>query len=87
MPTLIGQPLDSTIDILIRISIILGAGLLLSRAARRDAAMRHAILAAHLAAALLVPAMMLTIRSLPAPWLELGLVGRAGHDESAQPPR
>ena len=64
MPMLTQLQLASTVDILIRVSIVLGAGLLLSLAARRDAALRHAILAAHLAAALLVPAMMPTMRAL-----------------------
>jgi beta-lactamase regulating signal transducer with metallopeptidase domain len=73
--------LTSTVDILIRVSIVLGAGLLLSLAARRAAALRHAILAAHLAAALLVPALMPTLRALPVPRLELGLLGRPDRDE------
>ena len=81
MPTLTGLQLASTVDILIRVSIVLGAGLLLSLAARRDAALRHAILAAHLAAAFLVPAMMPTLRVLPVPRFQLGLLGRVDRDD------
>jgi beta-lactamase regulating signal transducer with metallopeptidase domain len=81
MPMLTQFQLASTVDILIRVSIVLGAGLLLSLAARRDAALRHAILAAHLAAALLVPAMMPTMRALPVPRLELGVLARTDRDE------
>ncbi len=81
MPMLTQLQLTSTVDILIRVSIVLGAGLLLSLAARRDAALRHAILVAHLAAALLVPAMIPTMRALPVPRLELGLIGRTDRDE------
>src|SRR5262245_9192184 len=81
MPTLTELPLASTVDILIRVSIVLGAGLLLALAARRDAALRHAILAAHLAAVFLVPAMRPTMQALPVPRLEFGLLGRTDRYE------
>jgi beta-lactamase regulating signal transducer with metallopeptidase domain len=83
MPTFTGLHLAITIDVLIRVSIVLAAGLLLALAARRDAALRHAILVAGLAAASLVPATMLTMQALPGPRLQLGLLGRAGPDDLA----
>jgi hypothetical protein len=47
-----------------RVSFVLTAGLLLAYAARRNAAIRHAILVAGLAAAFIMPAAMLTIQNL-----------------------
>ena len=83
MPTLTGIGLAITIDVLVRISFVLTAGLLLANMARRNAALRHAILVAGLAAAFIMPAAMLTMRVLPVSRLQVGLLGRVGLDDSA----
>ena len=83
MPTLTGIRLAITIDVLIRVSLVLTAGLLLALTARRNAALRHAILVAGLAAAFIVPAAMLTMQVLPVSRLQLGLLGRVGLDDFA----
>jgi beta-lactamase regulating signal transducer with metallopeptidase domain len=76
MPTFTGLYLTIAIDVLLRVSIVLAAGLLLARAARKNAALGHAILVASLAAAILMPVTMLAMQSLPAPRLQLGWLSR-----------
>ena len=66
-----------------RVSLVLTAGLLLAFTARRNAALRHAILVAGLAAAFIVPAAMLTMQVLPVSRWQLGLLGRVGLDDFA----
>ena len=66
-----------------RVSFVLAAGLLLALTARRNAALRHAILVAGLAAAFIMPAAMLTMQVLPVSRWQLGLLGRVGLDDSA----
>jgi hypothetical protein len=83
MPTLTGIGLAIAIDVLLRVSFVLTAGLLLALSARRNAALRHAILVAGLAGAFLMPAAMLTVRVLPVSRWQLGLPGRVGLDDPA----
>jgi beta-lactamase regulating signal transducer with metallopeptidase domain len=83
MPTLSGLHLAITIDVLVRVSLVLMASLLLAHAARRNAALRHAILVAGLAGAFITPAAMLTVPVLPVSRLQLGLLGRVRLDDSA----
>jgi beta-lactamase regulating signal transducer with metallopeptidase domain len=83
MPTLSGIGLAITIDILLRVSFVLTAGLLLALSARRNAALRHAILVAGLAGAFIMPAAMLTVQVLPVSRWQLGLLGRVGLDHPA----
>jgi beta-lactamase regulating signal transducer with metallopeptidase domain len=83
MPTLTGLHLAIATDVLTRVSLVLTAGLLMALTARRNAALRHAYLVAGLAAAFLVPAAMLTLRAMPVPRLQLGLLGRRGPDDLA----
>lgn len=82
MPTLTGIGLAITIDVLLRISVVLMAALVLALAARRNAALRHAVLVAGLAAASLMPVAMLAVPRLPLGWL-----GRVERDDSAVSPR
>jgi beta-lactamase regulating signal transducer with metallopeptidase domain len=83
MPTVTGIGLALTIDVLTRVSFVLTAGLLLAHTARRDAALRHAILVAGLAAAFIMPAAMLTMQVLPVSRFQLGLLSRVRLDGSA----
>ena len=83
MQTLTGIGLAIAIDILIRVSLVLTAGLLTAITARRNAALRHAILVAGLAAAFLVPAAMPTMQVLPVSRWQFGLLGRVGLDDPA----
>ena len=75
MPTLTGIGIAITIDVLLRVSFVLTAGLLLALSARRNAALRHAILVAGLAGAFIMPAAMLTVQVLPVSRWQLGLLG------------
>jgi beta-lactamase regulating signal transducer with metallopeptidase domain len=75
MPMLSGIQCVIMIDVLIRVSLVVTAGLVLALAARRNAALRHAILVAGLAAGFIVPVAMLTMQVLPVSRLELGLLG------------
>ncbi len=93
MPMLTRLHCAITIDVLMRVSLVLTAGLLLALMARRNAALRHAILVAGLVAAFIVPAAMLTMQVLPVSRLPLDLPGRVGLDGfaavtevSSQPP-
>jgi hypothetical protein len=85
MPTLTGTGagLAITIDVLMRVSVVLAASFLLAVTARRNAALRHAILVAGLAAAFIMPAALLTVQALPVSRWQLGLLGRVGLDDSA----
>jgi beta-lactamase regulating signal transducer with metallopeptidase domain len=83
MANLSGIPCAIAIDVLIRVSLVLTAGLLLALTARGNAALRHAILVAGLAAAFIVPVAMLTMQVLPVSRLELGLLGWAQLADSA----
>jgi beta-lactamase regulating signal transducer with metallopeptidase domain len=83
MPTWTGMGLAITIDVLTRVSIVLTAGLLLALTARRNAALRHAILVAGLGGAFVVPAAMLTVQVLPVSRWQLGWLGRVGLDDPA----
>jgi beta-lactamase regulating signal transducer with metallopeptidase domain len=83
MPSLAGLYCAITIDVLIRVSLVLTAGLLLALTARRNAALRHAILVAGLAVAFIVPVAMLTMQALPVSRLQLGLLGWARLDDFA----
>jgi hypothetical protein len=84
MPSLTGMGLAITFDVLIRVSFILAATLLLAYTARWNAALRHAILVAGLAAAYVVPAAMLTMQVLPVSRWRLGWLGRVGLDGPAE---
>ena len=75
--------LANAIDVLMRISFVLTAGLVLAYMARRNAALRHAILVAGLAASFIMPVVMLTVQVLPVSRWQLGLLGRVGFDNSA----
>ena len=91
MPTLTGIHCATTIDILIRVSLVLTAGLVLTPTARRNAALRHATLVAALVTASVVPAAMLTTQVLPVSRLQLGLLEWLRIDDiaavaSARPP-
>jgi beta-lactamase regulating signal transducer with metallopeptidase domain len=83
MKTLSGLQLAITIDVLVRVSLVLTAALLLAVTARRNAALRHAILVAGLVWTFIMPAAMLTLRVLPVSRLQLGLLGRVGPENSA----
>ena len=83
MPTLTGIHCAITIDILIRVSLVLTAGLVLTLTARRNAALRHATLVAGLVTASVVPAAMLTTQMLPVSRLQLGLLEWVRFDEIA----
>ena len=83
MPTLTALHCAIAIDVLMRVSLVLAAGVLLALAARRNAASRHAILVAGLAGAFIMPAAMLTMQVLPVSRWQLRLLGRVGHDDSA----
>src|SRR5262245_60081671 len=83
MTTLTGMGLAITIDVLIRVSLVLTASLLLAYMARWNAALRHAILVAGLVTAFLVPAAMVTMQVLPVSRWQLGLLGRVGLDGPA----
>ncbi|MHC5540832.1 M56 family metallopeptidase, partial [Singulisphaera rosea] len=81
MPTLTGIGLAIAVDVLLRISVILIVALLLAFAARRSAAMRHAVLVAGLAAAYLMPMAVLLVPMLPVsrrPFEWFGRVGTGG---------
>jgi len=67
-----GIGLAITIDVLIRVSLVLTAGLLLAQTARRNTALRHAILVAGLATAFIMPVATLTMQALPVSRLQLG---------------
>ncbi len=86
MPTLTGMGLAITIDVLIRVSFVLTAGLLVALSARRNAALRHAILVAGLAAGFIVPAATLFMQVLPVSRWQLGFPGRVGLDDPASVP-
>ncbi len=83
MPMLSGIQCVIMIDVLIRVSLVVTAGLVLALTARGNAALRHAILVSGLAAAFIVPVAMLTMQVLPVSRLELGLLGWARLDNSA----
>jgi beta-lactamase regulating signal transducer with metallopeptidase domain len=83
MPMLSGFQCAIMLDVLIRVSVIVTAGLLLTLTAGGNAALRHAILVAGLAAAFIVPVAMLTMQVLPVSRLELDLLGWARLDNSA----
>ena len=83
MAILSGIPCAITIDVLVRVSLVLAAGVMLAFTARGNAALRHAILVAGLAAAFIVPVAMLTMQILPVSRLELGLLGWPRLDDSA----
>jgi hypothetical protein len=83
MKTLSGLHLAITIDVLVRVSLVLTAGLLLAVTARRNAALRHAVLVAGLVGAFIMPAAMLTLQVLLVSRSQLGLLGRVGLDDSA----
>lgn len=82
MPTNLSLPLVYGIDILARVSIVLVAGMLVARVVRRSAALGHVILLLTLAAVLAVPLLMLAMRSLSAPRVELGLLAQLDHSPS-----
>ena len=86
MPTLTGTGtgLAITIDVLMRVSVVLTVGLLLAVTARRNAALRHAILVAGLAAAFIMPAAMLTVQVLPVVPMA-ARVGSAGSGSTTPP--
>ncbi len=83
MPTLTGTGLAITIDVLIRVSVVLLASLLLALSARRNAALRHAILVAGLACAFIMPAAILIMQMLPVPRLPLDGLGWVGPEGPA----
>jgi beta-lactamase regulating signal transducer with metallopeptidase domain len=83
MPTLPGLYCAITLDVLIRVTLVLTAVLVLALTASRNAALRHAILVAGLAAALILPLAMLTMLLLPVPRLQLDLLGWARLDDFA----
>jgi BlaR1 peptidase M56 len=85
MPTLTGTGtgLAITIDALMRVSVVLAASFLLAVPARRNAALRHAILVAGLAATFIMPAAMLTVQALAVSRSQLSGLGRVGLDDSA----
>lgn len=87
MPTWIGLEFAPVMDVLIRITLVLAAGLLLAIPARKNAALRHALLVAGLVMACLVPATMMAMRAMPVSrWqVELPLL-RAPHDSLAADP-
>jgi len=75
--------LASTIDVLIRVSFVLAVCFLLAYTAGRNAALRHAILVAGLAVAIIVPAATLTIQVLPVSRLQLGFLDRVVEPDPA----
>lgn len=83
MPTYSGFPLVDGIDILARVSIVLAVGMLVSRAVRRSAAIGHVILVLTLATVFAVPVLMLAMRRLPVPRVELGQLGELDRGPSA----
>ena len=83
MPMLTRLHCAITIDVLMRVSLVLTAGLLLALMARRSAAYGMPILVAGLVAAFIVPAAMLTMQVLPVSRLPLDLPGRVGLDDFA----
>lgn len=80
MLTFTTMGLAITLDVLIRVSVVLTASILLAYAARRNAPFRHAILAAGLAGAFILPAVMLTMQVLPVSRWQLGLPGLVALD-------
>jgi beta-lactamase regulating signal transducer with metallopeptidase domain len=83
MPMLTELHCAIAIDVLMRISLVLTAGLLLALAARRNAALRHAILLAGLAVAFILPAAMLTMQVLQVSRWRIVLPARAKLDDLA----
>jgi beta-lactamase regulating signal transducer with metallopeptidase domain len=83
MLTLTGMSLAIAIDILLRVSLVLMAGLLAALSARRNAALRHAILVTGLVGVFLMPTAMLTVTVLPVSRWQLGLLGRMRLDDPA----
>jgi hypothetical protein len=75
MTTLTGMSLAIAIDILLRVSLVLMAGLLVALSARRNAALRHAILVTGLVGVFLMPTAMLTVPVLPVSRWQLGSLG------------
>lgn len=84
MPMLTGMGLAITIDVLIRVSFVLAVSLMLAYTTRWNAALRHAILVAGLAAVFIVPGATLAMRGLPVPRWQLGWLSRAGIDGPAE---
>lgn len=82
MPTLTAIGLAITLDVVIRVSFVLTVGLLLASMVKRNAALRHAILVAGLAATFILPAAMLLTRVLPVSRLQFDLLGRGTLDAS-----
>ena len=83
MPTFTGTSLAIALDVVIRVSCVLTASLLVAYTAKRNAALRHAVLVAGLVAAFIVPAGMLIMQVLPVSRLQLGLLRRTGLDGTA----
>ena len=76
MPMLTELQCAIMFDVLLRVSLVLTAGLLLALTIRRNAALRHSILVAGLAAAFMVPAAMLSMHWLPVSRWLLDVPGR-----------
>jgi beta-lactamase regulating signal transducer with metallopeptidase domain len=92
MQLLTGTGLAITGDLLIRVSLVLAAGLVLAQSGRKHPAFCHAILVAALATAFIMPTLTLSMHLLTPPRLPLELMGRSvlgdppRHTESLEHP-